>query len=101
MPKFSDARPKIYQPVRRKFTGMHAQMYHLPQAWETAISEWCGWLVVAGMSRLSIRTRRGHVRAAARLLAMQTPADVTTNNLVKLAEMQDWSNATVGACGLP
>ena len=71
---------------------MHAQMYHLPQAWETAISEWCGWLVVAGMSRLSIRTRRGHVRAAARLLAMQTPADVTTNNLVKLAEMQDWSN---------
>lgn len=71
---------------------MHAQMYLLPPRWEQAVTDWCAWLVAAGMSSLSIRTRRSHVRATARLLGSAGPDEVTLDQLVTLSAAQDWSN---------
>lgn len=71
---------------------MHAQMYQLPTRWEQAVAAWCGWLVAAGMSSQSIRTRRGHVRLTARLLGNAGPDEVNLDDLVRLSATQDWSN---------
>ncbi|WP_097212072.1 MULTISPECIES: tyrosine-type recombinase/integrase [unclassified Rhodococcus (in: high G+C Gram-positive bacteria)] len=67
-------------------------MYGLPIAWESAVSDWVDWLVTGGAPSTTIRTRRGHVRGTARRLCSQSPAGVTTDDLVALFGRQQWSN---------
>lgn len=65
--------------------------YGLPAGWECAVEDWLGWLRVSGHSSRTIYTRRGHVRATARMLHLRHPAEVTTTHLVVLYARQEWS----------
>lgn len=63
----------------------------LPCDWEDAVRGWVRWLTVAGKSKRTINTRRGHVRAVARLTQTRHPREVSTNNLVMLLSDRDYS----------
>ena len=63
----------------------------LPSEWENAVNGWVDWLRVAGRSRRTINTRRGHVRAVARMLQTRSPADITTEHLVEVFAGKDYS----------
>lgn len=63
----------------------------LPSGWEKAISGWARWLTVAGKLPPTIRTRRGHVSAVARLSHTRHPSDITLDLLVLLYSDQQYS----------
>lgn len=63
----------------------------LPQPWETAIADWVKWLRVAGRSRRTINTRRGHVRAVARMTHSREPDEVSTGQLVEVFAAREYS----------
>jgi len=65
--------------------------YTLPQPWELAVQGWVEWLVAAGASAETVRTRRGCVRSIARQLD-GSPATITTKQLVDICASHDWSN---------
>ena len=54
---------------------------NLPPAWEDAVEGWANWLKVGGKSKRTITTRRGHVRALARLVGTRHPSEVTIRHL--------------------
>ena len=68
-----------------------ARSYRLAAAWERAVDGWVEWLTASGVSRHTIHTRRGHVRAVARLLDLRHPSDVSSAQLVGLYATQGWS----------
>ncbi len=63
----------------------------LPDAWETAVDDWCAWLKISGMAPRSIRLRRDHVRMVGRRLGVPSPAIVTLRALVRLCSHANWS----------
>lgn len=63
---------------------IHTLSYTLPDAWDNAIDGWMTWLVAAGASPATRRTRRQHVRFVARALGVQHPRDVTADDLITL-----------------
>jgi integrase len=63
----------------------------LPFAWEQAVSGWVRWLTIAGKLKPTIRTRRGHVRAVARLSQTRHPSDVNLDLLVVLFSDRKYS----------
>lgn len=62
----------------------HRLSFPLPDAWDTAIDGWLTWLIAAGTSPATRRTRRAHIRSVARELATETPADVTALHLLAI-----------------
>lgn len=70
----------------------HTQSYLLPQPWEIAIGNWLIWLTSGGVSRATLRTRRGHVRSVARVLGSPTPTSVTEDDLVGILGREGQSN---------
>jgi site-specific recombinase XerD len=65
-------------------SGIHTLSYTLPGGWDTAIDAWLTWLVAAGTSAATRRTRRSHVRAVARELGIAEPGDVTADDLLAI-----------------
>lgn len=65
--------------------------YRLPLPWEEAVNSWVMWLTASGVSKQTIHTRRGHVRAVARILHLRQPSEVMTEHLVALYATQGWS----------
>ena len=63
----------------------------LPVGWESAVGGWVRWLTAGGKSKRTIRTRRGHVRAVARLTQTRHPRDVSTQQLVGLLGDREYS----------
>lgn len=63
----------------------------LPHDWENAVAGWVRWLTVAGRSKRTINTRRGHVRAVARIVQTRAPAEVTTDHLILAFTLKDYS----------
>lgn len=63
---------------------LHSLSYQLPAAWGAAIDGWLTWLIAAGTSPATRRTRRAHVRSVARELGAQHPRDVTTTDLLSI-----------------
>lgn len=63
----------------------------LVSGWENAISGWARWLTVAGKAARTIRTRRGHVSALARLSNTRHPSDITLDLLVLLYSDHEYS----------
>lgn len=68
------------------------QTYTLPPDWEEPIRLWLEWMRAAGMSRETIRMRRGHLRATGRELATVSAFAVTYEDLVRLMSRDGWSN---------
>ena len=64
-------------------TTVHPLSNSLPDPWDTAIGGWVVWLIAAGSSSATRRTR-AHVRAAARQLGAAHPRDVTADDLLGL-----------------
>lgn len=58
--------------------------YELPPAWTAAVDGWLTWLVAAGTSTATRRTRRSHIRSVARELGTESPGDVTTPDLLSI-----------------
>lgn len=69
----------------------HSLSYTLPTAWETALDGWSTYLVAAGTSPATRRTRRAHVRRVARELAAGHPRDVTAMQLITILGRPDYS----------
>ena len=65
-------------------------MYTLSASWDGPIEAWLQWMRISGHSPRTRYTRRGHVRAVARLLQLRAPADVTLDHLVVVFTGQDW-----------
>lgn len=63
----------------------------LSPAWEDAVGGWVNWLTAAGRSKRTIRTRRGHVRAMARLTQLRHPNEVSTDHLVLCLSQREYS----------
>lgn len=63
----------------------------LSPAWEDAVGGWVNWLTAAGRSKRTIRTRRGHVRAMARLTQLRHPNEISTQHLVICLSLRDYS----------
>lgn len=63
----------------------------LPQAWDTAIASWVRYLKTGGVSRETIRTRRGHVESAARKTHTRHPNEITTQLLIDTFSQYRWS----------
>ena len=63
----------------------------LPTAWENAAAGWVQWLTVAGRSKRTIRTRRGHVEALARLVQTRHPSEVTAGHLIAAMTGREYS----------
>lgn len=70
----------------------HGQRYRLTPEWEKCIDQWIRWLLISGMSKSSLRLRRGHVRSIARKSNTAHPAQIDLNMLVQLCSEPDWSN---------
>jgi hypothetical protein len=64
---------------------VHILSYALPQAWESALDGWLSWLIAAGASRATQRTRRGHIRCIARELGCLHPREVSGADLLAIA----------------
>jgi site-specific recombinase XerD len=64
--------------------AVHVLSYSLPTAWDTAIEGWLAWLIAAGTSPATRRTRRAHVRRVARELGAADPRDVTGADLLAI-----------------
>lgn len=64
--------------------------YRLPEAWEQAVDSWVMWLRASGVSRRTVHTRRGHVRAVARVSHLRHPNEVVLELLVALYASQGW-----------
>lgn len=62
----------------------HPLSYSLPAAWESALGGWLTWLVAAGSSAATRRTRRAHIRSTARVLGAEHPSEVTTEHLLAI-----------------
>lgn len=60
---------------------LHSLSYTLPDAWDDAVTGWLTWLVAAGTSRATRKTRRSHIRSVARELGAKHPRDVTVAEL--------------------
>lgn len=69
----------------------HILSYTLPDAWETAIDGWVSWMIAAGMSPATRRTRRLHVRSVARRLGTTHPRDIEAADLLATLARPDWS----------
>lgn len=63
----------------------------LTSAWEEAVSGWVNWLTAAGRSKRTITTRRGHVRAIARVTQVRHPRDVSTGHLIVCMSSREYS----------
>jgi integrase len=63
-------------------TESHILSYSLPEPWEAAVTGWLTWLVAAGSSPATRRTRRAHIRGVARQLRAAHPRDVTAIDLI-------------------
>lgn len=70
---------------------MRRGRYDLPLLWDNAIESWLQWMRLSGHSPRTRYTRRGHVRAVARIMQLRSPADVTTDHLIAVYAQQDWS----------
>lgn len=71
--------------------SVHALSYSLPDSWEAAVDGWLTWLVAAGSSSATRRTRRAHVRRVARELRSAHPQDVTDEQLLTIIGRPDLS----------
>jgi site-specific recombinase XerD len=63
---------------------VHPLSYPLPDAWDAAIIGWLTYLVAAGTSPATRRTRRAHVRSVAHDLGMAAPNDVETADMLAI-----------------
>jgi site-specific recombinase XerD len=63
---------------------IHALSYTLPDTWEAAVDGWMTYLIAAGTSAATRKTRRAHVRRVARELDAADPRDVTADELLKI-----------------
>lgn len=63
----------------------------LPMAWTTAITGWVSVLKVAGKSKRTLRTRRGHIESVARMIQSRSPAEVSLEHLILVLSAGDWS----------
>jgi integrase len=72
--------------------SMTQRTYSLPTRWEEAIGQWVAWMTISGASPETIRVRRGAVRYIARHTGTESPADITTSQLVAVCAAQQWSN---------
>lgn len=70
---------------------IHSLSYALPGDWDRTISGWLTWLVAAGTSPATRRTRRSHVRSVARTLGVLHPRDVTNLDLISILGQPDYS----------
>lgn len=61
---------------------LHNLSYQLPTEWNNAVDGWLTWLVAAGTSPATRRTRRAHVRSTARQLGTPSPRGVLTEELL-------------------
>jgi len=61
---------------------IHTLSYSLPGQWNAALDGWLTWLIAAGTSSATRKTRRAHVRRVARELAAAHPRDITSADLV-------------------
>src|SRR5947209_11037765 len=61
---------------------IHTLSYSLPGQWNAALDGWLTWLIAAGTSSATRKTRRAHVRRVARELAASHPRDITSADLV-------------------
>jgi len=75
-----------------KYLSMHKQTYSLPAAWDVAIGGWVAWLQASGASPETVRVRRGVIRCVARRTATESPAEVTTEQLITVCADRRWSN---------
>jgi site-specific recombinase XerD len=64
--------------------NLHSLSYSLPLEWDTAVDGWLTWLVAAGTSPATRRTRRSHVRSVARMIGAPRPCDVTGDDLIAI-----------------
>lgn len=69
----------------------HKQTYRLPADWDRAVTAWLDHLRAGGTPATTLRTRRGHVRAIARRLRTDSPAETNGDQLVALFARADWS----------
>jgi integrase len=70
---------------------LHRLSYLLPGEWDAAINGWLTWLVAAGTSPATRRTRRAHVRSVARELAAAHPRDISSLHLITILGRPDCS----------
>jgi integrase len=63
---------------------IHPLSYSLPTAWDPAIDGWLTWLIAAGTSPATRKTRRSHVRVMAHAIGAQHPRDVTGADLLAI-----------------
>lgn len=74
-----------------EFASCHVQSYSLPDAWESALTGWLAWLIAAGTSPATQRTRRAHIRYVARSLGTQHPRDISAADLLTILARPDHS----------
>ncbi|MCV7009362.1 tyrosine-type recombinase/integrase [Mycobacterium gordonae] len=72
-------------------THAHVLSYALPAAWDHALDGWLTWLIAAGTSPATRRTRRAHVRSVARELNAAHPRDITDAALLSILGRPDYS----------
>jgi integrase len=70
---------------------IHPLSYSLPTAWEAAVDGWLVWLVAAGTSPATRKTRRSHIRRVARGLGADHPGDVTSDGLLAILGRPEFS----------
>jgi len=63
---------------------IHSLSYSLPPAWEAAVDGWLTWLIAAGTSQATRRTRRSHIRMVAREVGTPGPRQVTGPDLLAI-----------------
>lgn len=78
--------------VTAKEKRLRTLQYLLPAPWEDSVEEWLSWLRLSGMSKNSIKQRRGCVRVVARRSATNHPREVTLKILVEVCANAGWSN---------
>jgi integrase len=72
-------------------THSHTLSYPLPGQWDAALDGWLTWLVAAGTSPATRRTRRAHVRSIARETGAAHPRDISTDQLIAILGRPDYS----------
>src|SRR5581483_9861482 len=86
-----DMRPTSTGDRPAPMSAIHSLSYDLPTAWTTAIDGWLTWLIAAGTSPATRRTRRAHIRRVARELGAADPRDVTGDDLLLILGRPDYS----------
>lgn len=75
----------------RPMGEIHSLSYSLPQPWEDALDGWLTYLIAAGASPATRRTRRGHIRRVAKELESKHPSDVTAAELLSILGRPQYS----------